>query len=182
MTDPSKPPFLQAVPDLPEGEPPEDGEGEPEFAVGADGMRAPTAEEIIETMAQHILTQLPTAHAFAPEFPLEQLPRVARFIAEEQFMINTKILPRMCSQREPKPKIALKFTIMPDNASEGLPLEGVQIEAVRRLEGVHDPMDASRMAFVYAFFDSPTARAILRMNHYAYAFSFVGDTTPRIIT
>lgn len=143
----------------------------------------PTAEQLIDIMAQSLVVQLQPALVFAPEFPADRLPAVARFIAEEQYKINTEILPRMADPDEPHPRIALKFTTMPtssaDVARHGR--EGVMVESVRRLEGVFDPADASTMALVYAFFDSPVARAILRMNHFSYHFSFVGVERPRVL-
>lgn len=145
--------------------------------------REPTAEEIIETMAQGFMSQLQPALYFAPHFPADRMPSVALFIAKEQYKINTEILPRMVDPQEPKPRIALKFTTMPASEAEAdVPRDGVMVQAVRRLEGIIDPGDASTMALVYAFFDSPVARAILKMNGFAYQFSFVGIEPPRIIT
>lgn len=160
-----------------------EAEHEEETPVDNDEKRGRVpAHELIEIMAESLMTQLPQALLFAPSFPVERLPEVARFIAAEQYKINTEILPRMADPTEPKPRIALKFTTMPNSQAESaMPRPGVVIESMRRLEGITDPGDACRMAFIYAFFDSPVARAILRMNQYAYDFSFVGEEPPRII-
>lgn len=180
----SRPPFLHVV----------DGGGAENGDPGADvereaapeafsAERPPTPEELIETMAHGLMSQLQAALFFAPKFPRERLPSVAMFIAKEQYMINTEILPRMANPDEPKPRIALKFTTMPANESEAhIPRDGVKVEGFRRLEGIHEPGDASTMALIYAFFDSPVARAILKMNGFAYQFSFVGIEPPRIVT
>ena len=88
----------------------------------------------------------------------------------------------MANPNEPKPRIALKFTTMPaSDAEASVPRDGVKVEALRRLEGVIDPGAASSMALVYAFFDSPVARAILKMNGCAYQFAVVGPERPRIV-
>ena len=181
MTDEKPPRHLRAVANGELDDDPPEHEL-PAAQPGFDQMRPPTGEEIIETMTHGLMVQLQPALIFAPEFPRERLPEVARFIAEEQYKINTEVLPRMADPDEPHPRIALKFTTMPTGPSDvATPREGVVFESVRRLEGIFDPEDASRMAFIYAFFDSPVARAILRMNHYTYQFSFVGEAPPRVL-
>ena len=178
MTDDTRPPRLRVVEREPEQDPTARDEVEPEFDADP-----PSPDQIIETMAHSIIAQLPQAHVFAPHFPRDRLPEVAMYLANEQYKINTEILPRFADPSEPKPRFALKFATMPTSPRDAAaPRSGVVIETFRRLEGVTDPVDACRMAFVFAFLDSVVARAILRMNGYAYEFSFVGPERPRIVT
>lgn len=156
--DPKEPPHLAAVP------PPEPD------------LPDPTDEQIIETMAQFILMELPIATAFAPGFPASKLPGIAEFLANEQHMINTKILPRLLDPKEKYSHLILRFTTTPASPEEAnLPRPGARVEAPRRLEGVTEPGIAAQSGLVFAFLQTPISRAMLRMNGYTYEFSF-GDS------
>jgi hypothetical protein len=160
LTDDSKrPPALAAVPDLPETDLPE-----------------PTDEEVIETMTQCILLELPIAHAFVPSFPADRMHAIAMFLAKEQHMINTEILPRLLDPNGDKSHIILRFTTMPQSEAEANQSRpGVRVEAPRNLEGSTDPGEAMSSGMVFAFLQSPVSRAMLRMAGFTYEFSF-GDS------
>ncbi len=125
-------------------------------------------EEMMENAARMMAQSLrDTAALFAPHFPEEHIPALARFLLGEQAEINATIIPDMADPDSDKPHILVQVS---PSKGRGDATDAT-FPALKRIEGVKDGRLVVPQVMVYAFLTSPAARGILRMHGWQYSFA-----------